>query len=103
MVLDCDHVVSKDFLTTTLPTLCYHDDVAMVITRQNFRNVDPAMDVLNHINGDYFDLMQPGMDALDFISCPGKPHQLLSDSSMCILSLVGQVKNLLIPSMDRLV
>lgn len=36
------------------------------------RNVDPDMDVLNHINADYFELMQPGMDALDFISCPGE-------------------------------
>lgn len=37
MVLDCDHVVSADFLKMTLPVFFYHKDVAMVITRQNFR------------------------------------------------------------------
>ena len=47
------------------------DDVGMVLSPQCFHNLNQHGDIFNHQNIHFWEYMQPGYDALGFISCTG--------------------------------
>ena len=48
------------------------DDIGMVLSPQCFHNLNLHEDIFNHSNIHFWEYMQPGYDALGFISCTGK-------------------------------
>lgn len=64
-------VAGKDFFLRCLPLFDGGRDVGMVLSPQAFHNLDGAADVFNHANTHFWEYMQPGYDALNFISCTG--------------------------------
>lgn len=47
------------------------DDIGMVLSPQCFHNLNLHEDIFNHSNIHFWEYMQPGYDALGFISCTG--------------------------------
>ena len=45
--------------------------LSMLPCRQAFHNLNPYADIFNHANIHFWEYMQPGYDALNFISCTG--------------------------------
>jgi cellulose synthase/poly-beta-1,6-N-acetylglucosamine synthase-like glycosyltransferase len=70
-VFDADQVAKKDFFLKTLPYFDAGDDVGMVLSPQCFHNLNLHEDIFNHSNIHFWEYMQPGYDALGFISCTG--------------------------------
>ena len=64
-------MASKEFFLKTLPMFDGGDDVAMVLSPQCFHNLNLHCDIFNHSNVHFWEYMQPGYDALGFISCTG--------------------------------
>lgn len=64
-------VASKEFFLKTLPLFDSGDDIAMVLSPQCFHNLNLHSDIFNHSNVHFWEYMQPGYDALGFISCTG--------------------------------
>ena len=64
-------VASKDFFVKTLPLFDGGDDVGMVLSPQCFHNLNLHTDIFNHSNVHFWEYMQPGYDAMGFISCTG--------------------------------
>ena len=64
-------VASKEFFLKTLPLFDGGDDVGMVLSPQCFHNLNLHSDIFNHSNVHFWEYMQPGYDALGFISCTG--------------------------------
>ena len=64
-------VASREFFTKTLPLFDGGDDVGMVLSPQCFHNLNLHSDIFNHSNVHFWEYMQPGYDALGFISCTG--------------------------------
>ena len=62
---------SKDFFLKTVPLFDGGDDVGMVLSPQCFHNLNLHTDIFNHSNVHFWEYMQPGYDALGFISCTG--------------------------------
>ena len=52
--------------------MCAGDDIGMVLSPQCFHNLNLHEDIFNHSNIHFWEYMQPGYDALGFISCTGK-------------------------------
>lgn len=52
------------------------DDIGMVLSPQCFHNLNLHEDIFNHSNIHFWEYMQPGYDALGFISCTGGPSNL---------------------------
>ena len=52
------------------------DDIGMVLSPQCFHNLNLHEDIFNHSNIHFWEYMQPGYDALGFISCTGKASYL---------------------------
>lgn len=48
------------------------DDIGMVLSPQCFHNLNLHEDIFNHSNIHFWEYMQPGYDALGFISCTGR-------------------------------
>jgi hypothetical protein len=48
------------------------DDVGVALSPQLMFNVVPDCDIFNHQNVHFWEMMQPGMDALGFISLTGE-------------------------------
>ena len=71
LVLEPDQRVHEEFLRRTLGYFLLQPRIAKVITPQDFWNIDGHADVLNHIDASFWQVMQPGLDALGFISCTG--------------------------------
>ena len=67
----CAQVASKEFFLKTLPLFDGGDDVGMVLSPQCFHNLNLHCDIFNHSNVHFWEYMQPGYDALGFISCTG--------------------------------
>jgi hypothetical protein len=59
------------FWLRTVPLFDGGDDVGMVLSPQCFHNLRMACDIFNHANVHFWEYMQPGYDALGFISCTG--------------------------------
>lgn len=70
-LFDADQTCSADFFEVTLRYLDSGDDVAAALTPQLMHNVLPDCDVFNHQNVHFWESMQPGMNALGFISLTG--------------------------------
>jgi len=51
------------------------DDIGMVLSPQCFHNLNLHEDIFNHSNIHFWEYMQPGYDALGFISCTGETSQ----------------------------
>ena len=64
-------VASREFFLKTLPLFDSGDDIAMVLSPQCFHNLNLHSDIFNHSNVHFWEYMQPGYDALGFISCTG--------------------------------
>lgn len=64
-------MASKEFFLKTLPLFDGGDDVGMVLSPQCFHNLNLHSDIFNHSNVHFWEYMQPGYDALGFISCTG--------------------------------
>ncbi len=64
-------VASREFYLKTLPLFDSGDDIAMVLSPQCFHNLNLHSDIFNHSNVHFWEYMQPGYDALGFISCTG--------------------------------
>ena len=64
-------MASKEFFLKTLPLFDGGDDVGMVLSPQCFHNLNLHCDIFNHSNVHFWEYMQPGYDALGFISCTG--------------------------------
>ena len=71
MVLTCPQVCSKDFFLKTVPLFDGGDDVGMLISTPGCHNLNMPTDIFNHSNVHFWEYMQPGYDALSFISCTG--------------------------------
>ena len=70
-LFDADQSCSKDIFTTMMPYLDSGDNVAVALSPQLMFNVRPNIDIFNHQNVHFWEKMQPGMDALGFISLTG--------------------------------
>lgn len=70
--------VNREFFLKTVPLLDEGDDVSMVLTPQAFHNLDLDTDIFNHSNVHFWQYMQPGADAIGFISCTGTNFLLRS-------------------------
>ncbi|DBA65793.1 TPA: hypothetical protein ACH3X2_002830 [Trebouxia sp. C0005] len=70
-VFDADQVAKRDFFLKTLPYFDAGDDIGMVLSPQCFHNLNLHEDIFNHSNIHFWEYMQPGYDALGFISCTG--------------------------------
>jgi cellulose synthase/poly-beta-1,6-N-acetylglucosamine synthase-like glycosyltransferase len=70
-LFDADQSCSKTFFTSLMPYIDSGDDVAVALSPQLMFNVDPNADIFNHQNVHFWEKMQPGMDALGFISLTG--------------------------------
>ncbi|KAK9823799.1 hypothetical protein WJX72_005584 [[Myrmecia] bisecta] len=70
-IFDADQVARKEFFLRTLPLFDGGDDVGMVLSPQCFHNLNLHTDIFNHSNIHFWEYMQPGYDALGFISCTG--------------------------------
>lgn len=77
-------VASKEFFLKTLPLFDGGDDVGMVLSPQCFHNLNLHSDIFNHSNVHFWEYMQPGYDALGFISCTGT-NFLVSSSTRSIV------------------
>ena len=75
-------VCSKDFFLKTVPLFDGGDDVGMVLSPQCFHNLNLHTDIFNHSNVHFWEYMQPGYDALGFISCTG------TNFLVCLLHLL---------------
>ena len=64
-------VPARDFFLKTLYLFDGGEDVGMVLSPQAFHNLNPHADIFNHANIHFWEYMQPGYDALGFISCTG--------------------------------
>lgn len=70
-VMDADQVADPTFFLKMLPMMDGGDDVGMVLSPQCFHNLNLHGDIFNHQNIHFWEYMQPGYDALGFISCTG--------------------------------
>jgi len=70
-VMDADQVADPTFFVRMIPMLDGGDDVGMVLSPQCFWNLNQGGDIFNHTNIHFWEYMQPGYDALGFISCTG--------------------------------
>lgn len=68
------------------------DDVGMVLSPQCFHNLNLHTDIFNHSNVHFWEYMQPGYDALGFISCTGTNFLVsTAGSSLSLCSLMTGV------------
>ncbi|KAK9842280.1 hypothetical protein WJX81_004432 [Elliptochloris bilobata] len=81
-IFDADQVASKEFFLKTLPLFDSGDDIAMVLSPQCFHNLNLHSDIFNHSNVHFWEYMQPGYDALGFISCTGTNFLVRSTAMM---------------------
>lgn len=58
--------------------MCAGDDIGMVLSPQCFHNLNLHEDIFNHSNIHFWEYMQPGYDALGFISCTGGAFHLVA-------------------------
>jgi cellulose synthase/poly-beta-1,6-N-acetylglucosamine synthase-like glycosyltransferase len=70
-LFDADQTCSKGFFMTMLRYIDSGDDVGVALSPQLMYNVIPDCDIFNHQNVHFWEMMQPGMDALGFISLTG--------------------------------
>ena len=70
-IFDADQVANPDFFLKTLRLFDAGDNVGMVLSPQCFYNLDPAADIFNHGNVQFWEYAQTGYDAYGFISCTG--------------------------------
>ena len=70
-LFDADQTCSRGFFMTMLRYIDSGDDVGVALSPQLMYNVIPDCDVFNHQNVHFWEMMQPGMDALGFISLTG--------------------------------
>lgn len=70
-LFDADQSCSRTFFTGLMPYIDSGDNVAVALSPQLMFNVEPDMDIFNHQNVHFWEKMQPGMDALGFISLTG--------------------------------
>jgi endoglucanase len=70
-LFDADQSCSQQFFTALLPYIDSGDNVAVALSPQLMFNVAPNVDIFNHQNVHFWEKMQPGMDALGFISLTG--------------------------------
>ena len=74
------------FFLKMVPMMDGGDDVGMVLSPQCFHNLNQYGDIFNHQNIHFWEYMQPGYDALGFISCTGE----LYSNPGCLL-LAGSI------------
>ena len=70
-LFDADQSCSRSFFTALMPYIDSGDNVAVALSPQLMFNVSPDTDIFNHQNVHFWEKMQPGMDALGFISLTG--------------------------------
>lgn len=71
VLLDADQTCSEGFFDTMMPYIDSGDNVAVALSPQIMYNVLPDCDIFNHQNIQFWEQMQPGMDALNFMSLTG--------------------------------
>ena len=64
------------------------DNVGCALSPQLMYNVHPDCDIFNHQNVHFWEMMQPGMDALGFISLTGAPLEVFFVGFVLVLVLV---------------
>eukprot|EP01025_Chloroclados_australasicus_P030473 TRINITY_DN3057_c1_g2_i1.p1 TRINITY_DN3057_c1_g2~~TRINITY_DN3057_c1_g2_i1.p1 ORF type:complete len:1210 (-),score=95.83 TRINITY_DN3057_c1_g2_i1:140-3769(-) len=70
-ILDADQIAGETFLMKTVPVMDFGDNIALVLTPQCVHNVKGWQDIFNHSNIHFWEFLQPGYDAIGFISCSG--------------------------------
>jgi cellulose synthase (UDP-forming) len=70
-LFDADQTCSRGFFDVMLRYIDSGDDVGVALSPQLMYNVVPDCDIFNHQNVHFWEMMQPGMDALNFISLTG--------------------------------
>lgn len=70
-LFDADQTCSQSFFVNLIKYIDSGDDVAVALSPQLMHNVDKDSDIFNHQNVHFWEKMQPGMDALSFISLTG--------------------------------
>ena len=70
-LLDADQTCSATFFERLRREIDAGDDVAVALSPQLMHNVVGDCDIFNHQNVHFWERMQPGMDALGFISLTG--------------------------------
>ena len=77
----------------------------MVLSPQCFHNLRLSCDIFNHANVHFWEYMQPGYDALGFISCTGATPCLLplrstprlaAPDGACVLLVAPGVQHLFV-------
>ena len=97
-LFDADQSCSRHFLTALLPYIDSGDNVAVALSPQLMFNVRPDVDIFNHQNVHFWEKMQPGMDALGFISLTGALIPPVDLAYMRIfLALCSPCKRLYVP------
>ncbi len=82
-------VADPTFFLKMVPMMDGGDDVGMVLSPQCFHNLNQYGDIFNHQNIHFWEYMQPGYDALGFISCTGEPF-LPAEDNVALLAGNGK-------------
>jgi hypothetical protein len=74
VVMITGHITIAGHITgdMTVYIMIAGDDIGMVLSPQCFHNLNLHEDIFNHSNIHFWEYMQPGYDALGFISCTGE-------------------------------
>uniref|UniRef100_A0A383V9F4 Glycosyltransferase 2-like domain-containing protein n=1 Tax=Tetradesmus obliquus TaxID=3088 RepID=A0A383V9F4_TETOB len=84
VVFDADMQAKPHFFTKILEVMC-DDAVALCLSPQGFSNVNPATDIYNNANQQFWEYVLPGLSAMGYIACTGTNFCLRARA----LSLVG--------------
>jgi hypothetical protein len=66
-----NHTQAKPNFFCKLLEVMTDDSIALVLSSQGFSNVDPATDIFNNTNQQFWEYVLPGLDALGYIACTG--------------------------------
>eukprot|EP00775_Hariotina_reticulata_P006654 gene6654-6879_t len=70
VVFDADMQAKKNFFCKILEVMT-DESVSLCLSPQGFSNVNPAIDIYNNNNQQFWEYVLPGLDALGYIACTG--------------------------------
>jgi len=96
MAISTVHITLASHITgyMTVYIMAAGDDIGMVLSPQCFHNLNLHEDIFNHSNIHFWEYMQPGYDALGFISCTGETskHSCSAQVAYCTTSPCMQLR-----------
>ncbi|KAI8463876.1 MAG: nucleotide-diphospho-sugar transferase [Monoraphidium minutum] len=70
VVFDADMQAKRNFFCKILEVMV-DDSIALCLSPQAFSNVNPAVDIFNNTNQQFWEYILPGCDAMGYIACTG--------------------------------